>query len=456
MYNRGVLQERKTRMPSQTDLTQGDVRRQLVEYSIPIIATTVMQTVYSLVDLMVVSHLMGNAGASGVSNSAQIVLLLTNIAVGLANGGNILVSQFFGSREKDSQERVTGTFITLFALVGAAASAFTFLLAGPMLRAIRAPAFAEALAYLRVAAVGMVFVFFYNCLASVLRAVGNSKQPMRIILYTCGLNVVLDLLFVGPLHMGTAGAALATVLSQGLSCGLALGYLLQHRDIFSFRPALLRMRGKDVARILKLGVPCAVQMTVASVSWLTVTFLVNRYGVDCSAASAYAAKVKDLSMMFITSLVNAAAVMIGQNLGARNYDRAAQVLREAMKLSVVISAVLVILVELTAPLLARIFTSDPEVIRIAALNMRIEIVGQMFYAIFLIYHAMMIGAGDTWMVLLSSFVNCIPFRIILCVLFNSIWGLTGIFIACAIAPASSIPVGLIYLRSNHWRRSIAQ
>ena len=125
-----------------------------------------------------------------------------------------------------------------------------------------------------------------------------------------------------------------------------------------------------------------------------------------------------------------------------------------MKLSVLISAALVLLVELTAPLLARIFTDDPEVIRIAALNMRIEILGQMCYAVFLIYHAMMIGAGDTWMALVSSFINCILFRIILCVIFNSAWGLTGIFVACAIAPASSIPVGLLYLRSNHWRRSI--
>ena len=441
-------------MQTQTDLTQGDVRRQLIGYSLPIIATTVMQTVYSLVDLMVVSHLMGSAGASGVSNSAQIVLLLTNVAVGLANGGNILVSQYFGARDKASQERVTGSFITLFVLVGLLAAAVTFGLAGTMIRAIQAPAYQEAVSYLRVAALGMVFVFFYNCLTSVLRAVGNSKQPMRIILYTCVLNVVLDLIFVGPLQMGTAGAALATVLSQGLSCGLALGYLLRHRDIFSFQPALLRMRGKDVAGILKLGVPCAVQMTVAGVSWLTVTFLVNRYGVDCSAASAYAAKVKDLSMMFITALVNAASVMIAQTLGAGKFDRAKQVLREAMKLSVLISAALVLLVELTAPLLARIFTDDPEVIRIAALNMRIEILGQMCYAVFLIYHAMMIGAGDTWMALVSSFINCILFRIILCVIFNSAWGLTGIFVACAIAPASSIPVGLLYLRSNHWRRSI--
>ena len=98
-------------MSNQTDLTQGDVRRQLIRYSLPIIASTVMQTVYSLVDLMVVSRMLGSAGASGVSNSSQIVLMLTNIAVGLANGGNILVSQYFGSRDKARQERVTGTFL---------------------------------------------------------------------------------------------------------------------------------------------------------------------------------------------------------------------------------------------------------------------------------------------------------------------------------------------------------
>ena len=95
-------------MSNQTDLTRGDVRRQLIRYSVPVIATTVLQTVYSLVDLMVVSHLLGSAGASGVSNSSQIVLLLTNVAVGLANGGNILVGQYFGSGEKDEREKVTG------------------------------------------------------------------------------------------------------------------------------------------------------------------------------------------------------------------------------------------------------------------------------------------------------------------------------------------------------------
>jgi len=443
-------------MANQTDLTQGNVRRQLIQYSLPIIATTVLQTVYSLVDLLVVSHLLGNAGASGVSNSSQIVLLLTNVAVGLANGGNILVSQYFGARDRARRERVTGTFLTLFALVGLVVAALCFLFAETMMRAIQAPALEEAVSYLRVAAFGMFFVYLYNCLSSVLRAVGNSRQPMRIILCTSVVNIILDLIFVGPLGLGTAGAALATVLSQILSCALALGYLLRNRDIFSFDPGLLRLSGEDVGQILKLGVPCAVQMSVAGVSWLTVTFLINRYGVDYSAASAYAAKVKDLSMMFITSLTNAAAVMIAQTLGAEKYDRAREVLREALKLSLAISAVLVVFVELTAPWLAGIFTDDPEVIRIASLNMRIEILGQMFYAVFLIYHSMMIGAGDTFMVLVSSFVNCILFRVILGVTFNALFGAVGIFAACAIAPFSSIPVGWAYIRSNHWRRTIAR
>ncbi len=443
-------------MANQTDLTRGDVRRQLIQYSLPIIATTVLQTVYSLVDLLVASRLLGTVGASGVSNGTQITLLLTNVAVGLANGGNILVSQYYGAGDKTSRERVTGTFLSLFVLVGLAVAAGCCALATPIMRAIQAPAFAEAVTYLRVAAPGLLFVYLYNCLASVLRAVGNSREPMRIILITSAVNIVLDLLFVGPLGLGTAGAALATVLSQALSCVLALAYLLRNRDIFSFARELLRMNGQDVRQILKLGIPCAVQMTVAGVSWLTVTFLVNGYGVDYSAASAYAAKVKDLSMMFITALVNAASVMIAQTLGAGLYDRAKQVLREAMKLSVLISAVLVVLIELTAPLLAHIFTSDPEVIRIAALNMRIEIPGQMFYAVFLIYHAMMIGAGDTYMVLVSSFVNCILFRVILCTAFNAMFGVVGVFVGCAIAPISSVPVGWFYMRSNHWRRTIVK
>ena len=442
---------------TQTDLTAGSVRQQLIRYAVPVVASSLLQAIYSIVDMLVVSRMLGSAGASGVSNAAQVTTILTSIAIGLSNGGNIMVGQYFGARDKRSQDETTGTFFTLFLLMGAAASVLCWLASGPFLTAMGAPAFEEAYAYLRVSTVGFFFIFIYNAMAAVMRAVGNSKQPMHFVMLSVVLNVALDLLFVGPLGMGTGGAALATVLSQALSAALAFRYLLRHRDIFSFAPELLRIRLDRAGMIYKLGIPCAIQMTVAGISWLVVTYQINAFGAVISAASAYAVRIADLSKMFIVAMTNAAASMIAQTLGSRMYDRAREVMYTAMKMAVLMSVALIVLIELFAPVMVSVFTDDPEAIRYAVLNLRIEIIGQVFYAVFLVYHSLMIGAGHTWWVLASSFVNCILFRVVLTVLFNQILGLgvVGVYLGCLIAPATSIPVGWYYTRSNRWRTTLA-
>ncbi len=442
-------------MTSQTDLTTGSVSRQLIRYALPVVGASILQTVYSITDLLVVSHLLGDAGASGVSNGSQVILMVTKVAIGLSNGGNILVGQYFGSRRDSDRDLATGSFLLLFALAGLAATLGIWCFTAPITTLMRAPAWDQSYDYLRIASLGLFFVFVYNCAASILRAVGNSRWPMVAVFATAVANIGLDLLFVGPLNMGTAGAAWATVAAQGVACLMALGYIAAHRDIFSGTLNALRLRWAYVKEILRLGIPCAIQMTVAAFSWLTVTYLINGYGVAWSAASAYSIKIKDTSMMFISALSVAASSMIAQTLGAGKFNRAKEVMRKAMLLSATISVVLVVFIELTAPWLARLFTSDGEVIAVAALNMRIEIIGQMFYAIFMIYHSLMTGAGDTGWVLFSSFVNCILLRFILSLIFNQIFGGVGIFVACAIAPASSIPVGWYYTRSGRWRKSLA-
>ena len=121
-----------------------------------------------------------------------------------------------------------------------------------------------------------------------------------------------------------------------------------------------------------------------------------------------------------------------------------------------INTVIIVVVELFAPVFVSAFTSDPEAAHYAVLNLRVEIVGQIFYAIFLVYHALMLGAGDTWWVFLSSFANCIVFRVVLSILFEHFWGVEGIYAACAIAPSISVPVGMYYTRSNRWRKSLAK
>ena len=441
---------------AQHDLTQGSVTKQLIRYALPVVASSLLQAIYSLVDMLVVSRLLGETGASGVSNASQFITVLTQVAIGLSNGGNILVGQYFGAGDRKNREETTGSFFTLCVLLGAAVSVLIFFVSGPFMTMMGAPARAEAVAYLTAACWGLFFVYGYNAFASVLRAMGNSRTPMTCVLVSVVTNIGLDILFVGPLGLGTAGAAWATVISQGISCVMCFAYLLGHREFFSFQRELLRMRWEKIRVILKLGIPCAVQMTVAGISWLVVTYLINDYGAVISAANAYSGKVKDLSGMFISATSTAAASMVAQNLGAGLYDRGKKVMYTAMRLALCMAAVIIVVVELFAPVFVGSFTSDPEAAHYAVLNLRVEIVGQIFYAIYLVYHALMLGAGDTWWVFLSSFANCIVFRVVLSILFEHFWGVEGIYAACAIAPSISVPVGMYYTRSNRWRKSLAK
>ena len=441
---------------AQHDLTQGSVTKQLIRYALPVVASSLLQAIYSLVDMLVVSRLLGETGASGVSNASQFITVLTQVAIGLSNGGNILVGQYFGAGDRKNREETTGSFFTLFVLLGAAVSVIIFFVSGPFMTMMGAPARAEAVAYLTAACWGLFFVYGYNAFASVLRAMGNSRTPMTCVLVSVVTNIGLDILFVGPLGLGTAGAAWATVISQGISCVMCFAYLLGHREFFSFQRELLRMRWEKIRVILKLGIPCAVQMTVAGISWLVVTYIINDYGAVISAANAYSGKVKDLSGMFISATSTAAASMVAQNLGAGLYDRGKKVMYTAMRLALCMAAVIIVVVELFAPVFVGSFTSDPEAAHYAVLNLRVEIVGQIFYAVFLVYHALMLGAGDTWWVFLSSFANCIVFRVVLSILFEHFWGVEGIYAACAIAPSISVPVGMYYTRSNRWRKSLAK
>lgn len=440
---------------AQTNLTEGSVWRQLLRYSWPVILSSVLQSVYSMVDMYIAGIYVGSSGISAITNGGQVMGVVTAILVGLSNGGNIMIGQYFGLGDTKKRTETTGSFFTLFIIIGIGALLLILSLSGPFMRIMNAPSLYEATSYMSICSLGIFFIAGYNAINALLRAVGNSRTPMQIIIASSLMNVGLDILFVGGFGWGVAGAAIATVISQGLSLALALIYLLRHGfEIFPFSRAVFRPRAVYIKPILRLGIPCAIQMSVAGLSWLMVTYLINGYGVLISAASGISNRIKDLSQTFINAMSVAAASMIAQNLGASKFDRAKQVFNKAMILSVSMASALIILAEVFAPYLVGIFTDEADVVTAGVLNLRIEVVGQLFYSIFFIYHALMTGAGHTKMVLLSSFTNCILFRFILSNIFNRLWGVTGVYIACAVAPLSSVPVGYFYYRSNRWRRTL--
>lgn len=264
------------------------------------------------------------------------------------------------------------------------------------------------------------------------------------------LNVVLDILFVAGFHMGVAGAALATVIGQAISCLTALVFSLRHRADLGLLPRYLRPEAEMVKRTLKLGFPVALQWTIASISWLVVLTLINKYGVTVSAGNGVSNKIRDFCQLFLSALTTGAGTMCAQCLGAGLYDRAEQVMKTCMKLALAMAAVIIVVAEVFAPQFAMIFTPDPEVQHWAVVNLRIEIVCQLFYAGMFTYNTLATGSGHTVFIMWNSFLNCIVVRLILAVVLEHFLGIYGVYIACGVAVASSVPVGWWFYRSKRW------
>lgn len=436
------------------DLTSGGVFRSLVKFAAPVVASNLLQALYGLVDTIVAGQFIGPEALSGLTNANMVITMFTQIIMGLCMGGGVLVGQYFGSHDRENTHAAAVTLFTGSLLAGLAIVALLLGGSRGILTLLGAPALTEANVYLRTCAAGFLFVGGYNGAAAILRAVGNSRAPLVCVACTAAVNVVLDVVFVAGFGWGVFGAALATVASQAMSFFVAVHFLLKNPEVFGIYLRKLGLRRDMLPMELKLGLPCAVQMSVAAISWLSVTFLINGYGVTVSAGNGVSNRIKEFCQLFITAMTTATSSMIAQNMGAGLYDRARKTMYTAMKLTVGMAAVIIALVQLTAPWLVGAFTDDAATAAAACRNLRIEIFGQVFYAIFLVYHGLMLGSGDTWFVFLSSFINCILARITLGIAFNLLWGLDGVYFACMLAPFTSIPFGLWYERSNRWHKTL--
>ncbi len=438
-------------MPAiQNDLTQGSVTRKLIRYALPLVASSLLQALYSITDFIIAGHFIGDAGISAINNASIIMNMLTQVAIGLTVGGNILVGQFFGQGDETRRRRASGSMFTLGLCAGVLFAGVFELIGRPFLRLLGAPALEEAAAYFNICALGLFFIFGYNALSAILRGVGNSRIPLYCVIVSVSVNVGLDLLFVALFRWGVEGAAAATVIAQGLAFLTALIFALRHRADLGLTPGCLRPTREMVGRILRLGTPTAVQWTIASVSWLVVVALINQYGVSVSAGNGVSNKIRDFCQLFVTAMCTGAGTMCAQCLGAQLYDRAEQVMKTCMRITLIMAGVIIAVAELFAPRFAAIFTPDPQVQQWAVLNLRIEIVCQIFYAGMFSYNTLATGSGHTMFIMWNSFLNCIVVRLILALILDHLFGVVGVYVACGVAVASSVPVGYWFYRSGRW------
>ena len=315
----------------QMDLTEGVIWKKLLVYAWPVVLSSLLQSAYAITDLIVAGWFIGKDGISAINNASQVMQILTQVILGITTGGNILMGQYFGAKDRDNRLKTNTTIFGFAILAGLIMTGVIYFLSRPILVGLKAPTLDEATAYLQICALGIIPIFGYNALSAMLRSVGNSRQPFYCVAVTAVCNIVLDCLFMGTFQWGVRGAALATMLAQLASFVVCLAYVLKHKDLFGLARKALRMHRDKLEQMLKLGIPCAVQMTVVGLSWLAMTFLINQYGVEASAASGICAKIKDVALLCTLALYTAATTMVAQCLGAKKFDRASRVVHVAMR-----------------------------------------------------------------------------------------------------------------------------
>jgi len=444
-----------------TDFTHGSIPKQLYRFATPLVLSSLLQVFYNMVDMIIVGHALGKTGLSAVSIGGDIVTFLTWVTMGIANAGQVLISQYVGADRRDRIGRFIGTMFFALLLFALGMSALCLGFRHSILRLLHAPSesYAGALAYSSICAAGLLFIAGYNAVAAVLRGLGDSKHPFLFIGLAAVLNIALDLLFVLGFDMGAGGAALATVISQGLSfllCGL---FLVRRRDLFDLTFSFGEFAHPDremLGSLLKLGIPMAIKSGSVSVSKLFVSSYVNAFGVAVSAFAGIANKVSSMANLVSNSLNTAGASMVGQNIGAKKFGRVPKIMK-TVYLSAGAIALGFALVVLLFPLqFYGIFTSDPDVLAIGLEYIPIALLMFAGTVARSGSNALLNGSGNYRMNFLVAILDGIILRVGLSFLFGAALGLgyLGFWLGDALAGFTPLWITIWFYFSGAWKRRV--
>ena len=354
------------------DLTSGSVWKNIVYFSLPYLLSYFLQTLYGLADLFIVGQFDGVASTTAVSIGSQVMHMLTVMIVGLAMGTTVNIGRAVGARDSQKASKVVGNTTVLFVGVSVVLAVVLLVLVQPIVRVMSTPAEAVegTVRYLTICFIGIPFITAYNVIASIFRGLGDSKSPMYFIAVACVANIALDYLFIGALHMGPAGAALGTTLSQTISVAVSLLVILKKKTGISVKRADFRLERVTMGQVLKIGVPIAAQDGFIQVAFIIITIIANRRGLSVAAAVGIVEKIISFLFLVPSSMLSTVSALGAQNMGAGKYERADQILRYAMGIAVGFGLIVSLLIQIIAGPVVGLFTTDATVILLGAQYIR--------------------------------------------------------------------------------------
>ena len=391
------------------DMTEGNILRHIILFALPLLMGNLFQQLYNTVDTWVVGNFVNNEAYSAVGTVGPIINMLIGFFMGLSSGAGVVISQYYGAQQYEKVQETVHTAILMTLGLGVLFTVIGIAMIPLMLNLINMPeaVIGEATTYLTIYFAGILGLMLYNIGSGILRAVGDSQRPFYFLVVCAVLNTVLDLLFVLVLHMGVAGVALATILSQSVSAVLVLITLMRSEGCIRLELKKLKIHMPMLKKIFKVGIPAALQMAITGFSNIFVQSYINFFGENCMSGWTTYSKVDQLLFLPMQSIALASTTFVGQNLGKNQVQRAKKGVTVSMLIAVASTLVLMVPVILFAPQIVAFFNSEPAVVEYGAMLLRWLSPFYVLCCFNQIYSGALRGAGNTrapMIIMLTSFV----------------------------------------------------
>ena len=413
------------------NLTTGSVFKNIIYYSLPYLLSYFLQTLYGMADLFIIGQFNGVASTTAVSIGSQVMHMLTVMIVGLAMGTTVSIAQAVGEGNKRKATKDIGNTVTLFMAVSLALTAILLIFTNKIVSAVSTPSEAagETAIYLTICFMGIPFITAYNVISSIFRGMGDSKSPMYFIAVACGANIILDYIFIGTLRLGAVGAALGTTLSQAVSVIISLIVILKQHIIVieksDFKPTHTIM-----SKILKIGIPIALQDGLIQIAFIIITVIANRRGLSDAAAVGITERIISFVFLVPSSMLSAVSALGAQNIGAKKPKRAVLTLRYAVIIAVIFGTIVSGSVQFAAENIVSMFTSSGDVIRLGGQYFRGYIWDCIFAGIHFSFSGYFCACGKSGLSFMHNIIAIALVRV------------PGVYLTSKLFPTTLFPMGL--------------
>ena len=398
------------------DLTTGSIGRNILKFSLPYFLSYFLQTLYGMADLFIIGQFNGVASTTAVSIGSQVMHMITVMIVGIAMGTTVMIGKSVGAKQKKETSKIIGNTVSLFVCLSVVLTVVLLFFVHPIVRIMSTPqqAVEGTTAYLTICFAGIPLITAYNIISSIFRGLGDSKSPMYFIAVACGVNIVLDYVFIGGLHFGASGAALGTTLAQTISVIVALIALIAIRKKdtgISLKRSDLKPEGKTLKNILGIGIPISLQDGFIQISFIVITIIVNQRGLNDAAAVGIVEKIISFVFLVPSSMLSAVSAIAAQNIGAGKDERAAKTLKYAVMISVTFGLCIAVIMQFISNSVVGIFTSDAVVIYMGSQYIRSYIWDCMIAGIHFSYSGYFCAYGKSGISFLHNVLSIVLIRI---------------------------------------------